>query len=176
MADLLVVTGPSGVGKSTVSRLVASGVEPSAHIRMDTFLFSVVGGWVDPWRPEAAHQNRIVGGAAVAAAMEFIGGGYTVAFDGTVFPDALDELAGACRHRKIPFHYVVLRCDLATCFDRAMGRDGERSNAEQFADLHAKFSALGARETHVVDASGTADEVAARVLAAFRSGAIAAAS
>jgi thymidylate kinase len=175
MADLLVVTGPSGVGKSTVSRLVVSGVEQSAHVRMDSFLFSVVGGWVDPWRPEATHQNRIVGGAAVAAAMQFIAGGYTVAFDGTVFPDALDELPEACHRREIPLHYVVLRCDLTTCFDRAMARDGERPNAEQFADLHARFSALGAREAHVVDASGTADEVAARVLAAFRSGAIAAA-
>ena len=77
--------------------------------------------------------------------MEFIRGGYMVTSDGTLFPDALDELAGACRHRKIPFHYVVLRCDLATCVKRAMGRDGERSDGEQCADLHARFQTWSRR-------------------------------
>jgi predicted kinase len=172
--DLLVVTGPSGVGKSTVSRLVASGVTPSAHLRMDEFLFSVVGGWVDPGRPEAAHQNRVVGRAAVAAALQLIGGGYTVVFDGTVLPDSLDELTDACRDRELPLHYVVLRGDLGTCVDRATARDGERPDPAQFADLHGRFAALGAREPHVVDAGGTAEEVAARVLAAYRSGTLAA--
>lgn len=173
VADLLVVTGPSSVGKSTVSRLVASGIEPSAHLRMDELLLSVVGGWVDPWRPEAAHQNRVVGGAAVAAAMAFLAGGYTVVLDGTVFPSALDELAEACRRQEVALHYVVLRGDLSTCLDRAAARGGERPEAEQLAQLHARFSELGPYEGHVVDANGTADEVAASVLAAFRSRAVA---
>ena len=126
VADLLVVTGPSCVGKSTVGRLVAADLEQSAHVRLDSFLSSVVAGRVDPWRPDATHQNRIVGGAAVASTMQFIAGGYSVVFDGTIFPDAIDELAEACQHREIPFHYVVLRCDLTTCIDRTVARDGER--------------------------------------------------
>jgi broad-specificity NMP kinase len=37
-AAIVVVTGPSGVGKSTVSRLVATTLgEKSVHIRMDDF-------------------------------------------------------------------------------------------------------------------------------------------
>jgi predicted kinase len=174
MAELFVVTGPAAVGKSTVSRIVASSFAPSAHLRMDEFLSSVVGGWVDPWRPEASHQNDVVGRAAVAASMQYLAGGYTVVLDGTVFPDAFEELAAACRDLDVPLHYVVLRADRATCIARATARDGVAPSPSQFEQLHARFDALGARERHVVDASGTPDEVAALVVASIRAGALAA--
>jgi predicted kinase len=174
MAELFVVTGPAGVGKTTVSRMVASAFDPSAHLRMDEFLHSVVGGWVDPWRADAQHQNDIVGRAAVAAATQFLAGGYTVVIDGTVLPDALEALAAACRDEAIPLHYVVLRADASTCIDRATARDGARPDAGQFEQLHTRFEGLGGRERHVVDAAGTPEEVAARVVAALRSGVLAA--
>ncbi len=44
----------------------------------------------------------------------------------------------------------------------------------RFADLHARFQALGARERHVVDASGTPEDVATAVMTSIRSGALAA--
>ena len=174
MAELFVVTGPAGVGKSTVSRLVAATFEPSAHLRMDDFLLAVVGGWVDPWLPEAAEQNDVVGRAAVAAAMQYLAGGYTVVLDGTVFPDAFEQLAAACGDLEIPLHYVVLRADRATCIDRATARDGARPSEERYTQLHARFEGLGDRERHVVDATGAPDEVATRVVAALRTGALAA--
>jgi len=169
-----VVTGPAGVGKSTVSRIVASTFERSAHLRMDDFLLAVAGGWVDPWRAEAATQNDVVGRAAVAAAMQFLAAGYTVVLDGTVFPDAFEELAAACNDLDIPLHYVVLRADRATCIARATARGGTPPDEERFTELHGRFEGLGIRERHVVDASGTPDEVAARVAAALRTGALAA--
>jgi predicted kinase len=174
MADLLIVTGPTGVGKSTTSRVVAGSVDKSAHIRIDDFTRFVVNGWVEPWLPAAGQQNDVLGRAVVAAAMQFTSSGYTVVVDGTVFTEPLAELALACAQRDVALHYAVLRCDAATCFDRAVGRgDGERPDAKLLADLHAKFDDVGAYEGHVVDASGTPDEVAAAVLAAFRSGKLA---
>ena len=106
---------------------------------MDDFLFSVVGGWVDPWRPDASHQNDIVGRAAVGAAMQFLAGGYTVVLEGTVFPDVLEGLAAACREREVTFHYVVLRAPLSICVDRATARDGRSPSVSHFEDLHAQF-------------------------------------
>jgi len=174
MADLLIVTGPPGVGKSTVSRVVASTVDQSAHIPIDDFTRFVVSGWVDPWLPAAAPQNDVLGRAVIVAAWQFTAGGYTVVVDGTVFTEPLAELAPACAERDVALHYAVLRCDAATCFDRAVGRDdGERPDAKLMADLHAKFDDLGEYAGHVVDAGGAPDEVAAAVLAAFRSGTLA---
>ncbi len=133
-----------------------------------------VNGWVEPWLPEAAHQNQVVGGAVIAAATEFAHGGYTVVIDGFIFPDALEELAHAFVHRSVPLHYVVLRCDLGTCWKRATGRDsGEPLDRTRFARLHARFDDLGSREPHALDAAGAPGEVAAAALTSFRSGRLA---
>jgi tRNA uridine 5-carbamoylmethylation protein Kti12 len=173
-APILIVTGPSGVGKSTVSRLVAATIgERSTHVRIDDFTRFVVNGWVEPWLPESAHQNEVLGGAVVAAAMQFADGGYTVVVDGHVFPDSLKELARACLHREVPLHYAVLRSDLGTCLERASRSMGERPDPARLADLHAKFDELGEHERNVVEATGTPDEVAGAVLAAFHSGRLA---
>ena len=158
-----------------MSRLVAATLQESVHVRIDDFTHFIVNGWVEPWLPEAAHQNKVLGGAVIAAAMQFAHGGYTVVVDGTVFPDSLEELARASLHQRVPLHYVVLRCDLATCLERATRRDpGEHPDPARFAQLHARFDNLGEHERQVVEAAGTPDEVAAAVLAAFRSGRVAA--
>jgi predicted kinase len=170
---LLIVTGPAGVGKSTVSRMVASSVAKSVHLRIDDFLWSVVGGYVHPWLPEAREQNEVIGGAVIAAAMQFLAAGYTVVVDGTVFPDSLEELGRACVRRGVPLHYVVLRADLATCVDRAASRNADGTDAKQIADVHARFETVGPHERHVVEAVATAEEVAAAVLASFRAGRLA---
>ena len=92
-APILIVTGPSGVGKTTVSRLVAAAFgEKSAHVRIDDFTRFVVNGWVEPWLPESSHQNEVLGGAVVTTAITFAKGGYSVVVDGHVFPDSLEEL------------------------------------------------------------------------------------
>lgn len=170
-APVLVVSGPSGVGKSTVSRLVAAAFDRSVHIQMDDFTPFVVKGWVEPWLPESARQNEVLGGAVAAAAMEFAEGGYTVLLDGHVFPEGLEGLAWACVRRHVPLHYAVLRADLSTCVERAASRAmGERTDPGPFAQQHGRFAELKKHEANVVEATGTPDEVAAAVLAAFQSG------
>ncbi len=142
---------------------------------MDDFIRFVVNGWVEPWLPESAQQNRVLGGAVLMAAMHFAEGGYVVVLDGHVFPDALAELAQACRHRDVPLHYVVLRADLGACWERATSRRiGERpDDPATFADLHARFVDLGEHERNVVEATGTPEDVASGVVAAFRAGTLA---
>jgi hypothetical protein len=158
-----------------VSRLVAAALgAKSTHVRIDDVTRFVVNGWVEPWLPESSHQNEVLGGAVAVAAMQFAEGGWAVVVDGHVFPDSLEESARACLHRDVPLYYAVLRSDLGTCFERAKGRSiGERPDPARFADLHARFDHLGEHERNVVEATGTPDEVADAVLAAFRSGRLA---
>jgi len=169
---MLVITGASGVGKSSVSAAVAATLEQSVHLRVDDFMFSVVGGWIDPWLPEAAQQNDAIGRAVVAAAMQFIAAGYTAVVDGTIFPDAIDELAPACREQHVVLHYAVLHCPFAVARERAANRDGASRQPDSAATLHARLEDLAAYERPAIDASAPPDDVAMAVTTAFTSGAL----
>jgi predicted kinase len=184
---ILVITGPSGAGKTTVGRLVATAFDPSVHIRVDDFLTPFfVNGWIDPRRPESTQQSHVLGGATAAAALALAAGGYTTVFDGHLFPEGLAGLAQMCESHRVPLHYAVLRPDLATCVSRASQRatspdfqpqavfadfDISRSeDLQSFAQFHARFADLGEHEGKVIDASAAPERVAQAVLAAFDSG------
>lgn len=170
-APILVVTGPSGAGKTTVGRMVAATFELSVHIQSDDFVQFVVKGWVDPSLPASAGQNHVLGGAIAAAAMQFAEGGYAVVLDGHWLPDGLEGLTQMCVRRGVPLHYAVLRPDLATCLARVgQRRPGDPEHPEAFARLHARFADLGDHEPSVIDAGGSPDDVAAALLAAFAAG------
>lgn len=49
MAKLYVITGPAGVGKSTVSRKIAESFGKSALIEGDDLYAQIIGGYVNPW-------------------------------------------------------------------------------------------------------------------------------
>jgi hypothetical protein len=120
--SVIVVTGAPGVGKSTVSRLVASVFDRSVHLQVDQFMASIVSGWMDPRRPEADGQHEAVGAAAAVSTMSFAEYGYTTVVDGYLFPDGVAGLAAACAARDLECHYVVLCADLDTCWARASDR------------------------------------------------------
>ena len=74
-------------------------------------------------------------------------------------------------------NYAVLRPDLETCLARLTERLARAPDPpEELARQHARFRAFGRYEANVFDASGTPEEVAAAVLAAFGAGQLAEAS
>ncbi len=169
------VGGPAGVGKSTVSRLLAAGFERSVHLQIDDFMGSVVSGWVDPNLPEAAPQNVAVGAAFASAALSFASHGYTTILDGHFFPENAHGLAVAGAVRGVPCHYVVLTADLETCWARARRRVGGRWPLElaPFAALHARFAALGVPERCVDATTGSPESVRDEALRRLHSGGLA---
>jgi predicted kinase len=172
---LLVVSGPAGVGKTTVSRLVAAAFDRSVHLKTDDFMAAIVSGFVDPNTPEAGPQHEAVGGALAVSAMGFAGDGYTTVVDGHFFPDNVAGLAAAANARGIACHYVVLSAPFDACWERARGRGAGRWPLEQepVAALHARFGGLALDPRYVVDATGSAEDARDAVLVAFHAGRLA---
>lgn len=56
MATLYIITGPAGVGKSTVSKMLAERRSKSALIEGDEIYHQVVGSYVSPWK-DGNHLN-----------------------------------------------------------------------------------------------------------------------
>src|ERR1700722_2039576 len=105
MADLIVVTGPPGAGKTTGAQALSSLFELSALVAGDDFFAFIDRGFVPPWTTEAHHQNEIVIEAAASAAGRLAAGGYIVVYDGVLGPWFLDTFGEATGLASL--HYVM---------------------------------------------------------------------
>ncbi len=176
VADLLVVTGPPGAGKSTVSALVVAAFETAALVPGDVFFGFRVRGAVAPWLPEAHDQNEVTTRAAAAAAGAFAAGGCPVVYDGMVGPWFLPVFAGELARQGVrvaeELHHVVLLPDLARCQRQVAERTGHGfTDAAATARMHAEFAAAEIEERRVItDLSGGPDAVARRVLVRYAAG------
>jgi predicted kinase len=171
-AGVIIVSGGPGVGKTTVSRLVAAAFDRSVHLQADDIMASIVSGWVDPNLPEAAPQNEAIGGVLAVSAMSFAQDGYLTVVDGFLFPEGVQGLAVACTSRGLSCHYVVLTADLDTCWARARSRGEGRWPLEfsPFAVVHGRFDDLELDRRHMVEATGSPEAARDAVLSAFRTG------
>ncbi|HWD53420.1 MAG TPA: AAA family ATPase, partial [Acidimicrobiales bacterium] len=60
MGSLLLITGPPGAGKSTVSRAIAEASPKSVFVEGDAFFRFLARGSMAPWLPAANQQNQTV--------------------------------------------------------------------------------------------------------------------
>jgi cytidylate kinase len=136
VAELIVVTGPPGAGKTTAAHALSALFERSALVAGDDFFAFIDQGYIAPWTGEAHQQNDIVIGAAAAAAGRLAVGGYTVVFDGVIGPWFLRAFTAATCLGAV--HYVVLLPPERTCVERVRSRAGHG-----FADLDATGTCIG---------------------------------
>lgn len=56
---LFIITGPCGVGKSTISKKLAEQFGLSCHINADYLYGMVVGGYIKPWKDDGTKLNLL---------------------------------------------------------------------------------------------------------------------
>ena len=163
MAPLIVVTGPPGAGKSTVSALLAERFDRSALVEGDAFFAFVKQGWVEPWLKESAEQNEVVIRAAAAAAGRLAAAGYTTVYDGVLGPWFLPAFVEATGLASID--YAVLLPSEDECVRRVVTRQ-DHAFADESATrkMHAEFAEAVIDERHVLRDVGEPEEVVDRIL------------
>ncbi|MEW1959710.1 AAA family ATPase [Kineococcus sp. NPDC059986] len=168
MSRLLVIAGPPGAGKTTVSTLVSARLTPSVLLRGDAFFRFLDQGAQEPWRPEAEEQNRTVVRASGAAAGQFVKGGYEAVFDGVLGPWFLPTFLAATGLDAV--HYAVLLPSADRCARNVAAREGHDRDEPGTRSVHRQFEISPLDDRHLVDPVGSPEEVAAVVAARYDRG------
>lgn len=163
---IILVSGPCGSGKTTVSRILTQMTDAvqAVHMHTDDFYGYIRKGYIAPWLPESGDQNETVIAAMTACAEKYAEGGYEVYVDGVIGPWFIDPWKDAARHG-LDLRYVILRPSRSETVRRGLEREARAdfSLSEQvFADMWDMFAGLGAYEEYAVDTGKqTAEETAA---------------
>lgn len=148
MAALLIVTGPPGAGKSTVSAILAGQSSRSVLVEGDRFFGFLAEGMIQPWLPESRHQNEIVTEAAASATGRFARD-YDTVYDGVVGPWFLPTFAAATGLRELD--YVVVMPTIETCVSRVRSRTGHGFTDEAATrKMHVEFEKSEIDRRHVL--------------------------
>ena len=167
--EVLIVSGPPGSGKTSVSAALASGCERGVHLESDWFYRSIRSGFIAPWLPDAHTQNEAVMMVAADAAAAYADAGYVVVWDGIVGPWFLDRVVRRLGARKIRVQYLVLRPKRVTALQRVRGRD-DTPETTGAAAMYDQFADLGEFEPHVVSSDAPAAQVIEECRAALVDG------
>ena len=148
MAPLLLVTGPPGAGKSTVSRAIAEASPRSVFVEGDAFFRFLATGSIAPWLTAAHEQNQTVTRAAASAAGQYASGGYFTVYDGIVGPWFLPTFASATGTDELD--YVVLMPPVETCVERVATRLNHGfTNEAATRQMHQEFASADIETRHV---------------------------
>ena len=162
MAKVVLFGGPAGAGKSTLARAWCATRERAAHVELDRVRQLVVQGLADPQRPGELQEEQYALSveATCALARAFADGGYDVAVDDVLEPDAFERhwrpaLAG------LDWDVVIVLPSLEETLARSRGR-GKRVLEAHTRSQHAACSRWPA--AHRIDTTGLTVEESLRLL------------
>lgn len=126
MNKLYLITGPAGVGKSTVSKGIAKSLDKSVLLEGDEFYQHVVGSYVPAWK-DGNHLD-IFWKVCIDTMKNYLNDGYDVVFNYIIGKNKFVELKRIFKDFDTKF--IVLLVDEATL----LNRDAERPEEEQMKE------------------------------------------
>ncbi len=156
MNNLYIITGPAGVGKSTISYKIAKNITKSALIEGDNIYSQVVGGYVSAWK-EGNHLN-IFWKICLDTIETYLSDGYDVIFNYIVTPKAFEMIKERFKEYNVKF--IILMCDEETILKRDSERLEDCRMNERCITLLNNFKEYDFEEKYYLDTTDiSADDV-----------------
>lgn len=147
MPNLYIITGPAGVGKSTISKKIAESKNKSALIEGDEIYHQVVGGYVQAWK-EGNHLETFWN-VCINTIKIYLENGYDVVFNYIVTPTPLEIMKKEFEDYSIKF--VVLLVDENTLLSRDKERPEDCQMKERCIALLNNFKNTNYNKQNILD-------------------------
>lgn len=154
MNKLYIITGPAGVGKSTISRKIAKKLKKSALIEGDIIYHLVCGGYISPWK-EGNHLE-VFWKNCIDLICNFLNNGYDVVFNYIIDKEKIEELKNEFRKtygNNIEIKFVVLLADKKIIVERDKERPEEAQMKERVLVLLESFKKQKFDKENILDTS-----------------------
>lgn len=161
MPNLYIITGPAGVGKSTVSKKLAIASKKSALIEGDDIYHQVVGGYIQAWK----NGNHLGTFWKVCINMikTYLDDGFDVVFNYIVTPENLELIKTKLNDYNIKF--VVLLVDEATLLLRDKARPEDCQMKERCITLLNNFKNRNYGPQNILDTTNlSVDEITSIII------------
>lgn len=137
--QVIILTGPAGVGKSSVAAALCERFDRMVHVEVDALRHMVRAGYRHPWLTDeqAEEQRQLAVRNAAAIARECIATRYAVVIDDVIPPDATEHYREALAGIEASVHFITLLPSLEIALERDAGRSG--SIPDRVRALHVEF-------------------------------------
>lgn len=147
MTNLYLITGPAGVGKTTLSKCLASKLNKSALIEGDDIYHQVVGGYNAPWSSD--NHLDIFWRICLNNIKIYLDNEYDVVFNYIIDKNNLEDIKDYFNDYNIKF--VVLMADEDTILKRDKSRDIEDRMNERCILLLNEFKKYNYDDKYIID-------------------------
>ena len=154
MPNLYIITGPSGVGKSTISKKLAENSNKSVLIEGDFVYSQVISGYVSAWK-EGNHLD-VFWDVCLNSIETYLSYGYDVVFNYIVTPTIVDKIKDKFKNHKVKF--VVLLSDEDTLLLRDKQRPEDCQMKERCLILLNSFKRKNYNSNNILDTTNLSVE------------------
>lgn len=161
MNRLYLITGPAGVGKSTISYIIGERLAKSVVIEGDTIYNFFVGGRIKPWKEDAPLD--LFWNNCIYLIDSYLKNGYDVVFNYIIKPKQLNVLL-----EKFKSYDVIFKCllvDEETILKRDALRPIDCQMKERCIVLLNEFLDCNYQEKYIIDTSNlNIEEVVGKII------------
>lgn len=121
MNKLYIITGPAGVGKSTISKSLAVSLPKSVLIEGDTIYNFFVSDRISPWKPNAPLD--LFWSNSIYLIKSYLEKGYNVIFNYIISPTNLKRITEEIKHYEINFSLLIASPEVLIKRDKLRSED-----------------------------------------------------
>ena len=160
MPNLYVITGPAGVGKSTVSKRLAQNLSKSALIEGDEIYHQVIGGYIPAWK-EGNHLQTFWK-VCINIVRSYLEDDFDVVFNYIVTPENLALLKNEFKNYTMKF--IVLLVNESTLLLRDKERPEACQMKERCITLLNSFKNNNYNEKNILDTTNLSIDETIRII------------